>query len=687
MPTLAELEAIGYGNDSVDPVAGSEVKQRGLRRSAEQNPFLSTYFGTLKGTVGGGSLQAAGNIVGALGAPQLSKTLYAKGAELQADAQPYIAPQIDYKNVKGLRSALDFVKANAGMGLGSMLPIAVGAAVGGAPAGVAAAYLPQHGENVMRLKEDPTLAGLSEAELASSVVPAAGAQAALDYLVPGGVISKAAEKAAVKAGTGIVGKAAATVGANAATEGAVEGGQQLIQQGMHTALNPNRDKSGDTEELIQNVLGGAVGGGAMGAAHAVPQAVGDLVSARSGSQKELDIKKERADMLGKALSGRDMPEGLTPDQEEAWLSDMDARTVSDADAVAQHIMQDETASEASRRTAEGYVNGGRSADEAELFLREARRRNTADQAFDKAKVVGGKIREALGKLGDNVSKRLGSAYVPPSVKAQQARDNRMGPNKPIDIGLTTTEGPEYDDTAAYDKLVQNLGEKSFLKRLGNALEPGLSDYAKSLGEEATVNGDDSLMRQMREWIKTDFGSQLNNGNAYLPESIIKEHGDEFLNAAKVVYAAMHNSGEAVPGRDMAYSVFEEVKQIISKPELIAEDGNGTGSTGQILDSDGNPDDGEFDFESLNQMTSAHDPNVQGSRTKYYGVSDKNENAPFRITDEPTKAEPVIPHSKLKITLEQTVDGKTVRKQVNARKALAAAQSEVERYSALMECIK
>lgn len=301
----------------------------GLRRAqalaAEQNPFTSTLAGTLAGTVAGGSARAAGNLAGIAGLDGLSTSLNSIAQGLQYDAQPLMAPQLDYKSVDGLGSGWDFVKANAAQGLGSMLPMLAGRAVGRAPLALAAGAAPQMGENLGRLDNDAATAGLTELQKFGYAAPTAALQTGLDYIVPSGVLGKMA----TRAGLPPAAKAGAVLGGSMLTEGVTETGQEALGQGMHTLANPLRDKSQDTEELLQAGVGGAFGGAPVGALQAGAGYVKDKIDeGRQGKGAEHFLNK-LAVWAGEQDAKREDRERAkafeaAPDK-AAWLREEEAR--------------------------------------------------------------------------------------------------------------------------------------------------------------------------------------------------------------------------------------------------------------------------------------------------------------------------------------------------------------------------
>lgn len=262
-------------------VADSEPgRARTLRDAANnQNIGLSNFTSGMYG-YGGSSLLGLSNLAEVAGADNLARGLRSRSEDMLGTASQYATDHGQLENVRDLGSFWDAAKANANQGLGSMLPI-IAAAPFGAAAGLAAATTPMYGENIGVLEEDESLQGLSAGQRSLYAAPTAALQGALNYAVPGGLVGRQARNLAERTGTGALGKAGVTVGANMAVEGATEAGEEALRQQMHSVANPERDTSGDRGELLQAGFAGTFGGGPIGAAQAAGGYVSDRVNASS----------------------------------------------------------------------------------------------------------------------------------------------------------------------------------------------------------------------------------------------------------------------------------------------------------------------------------------------------------------------------------------------------------------------
>lgn len=256
-----------YLQDPIKPAATPQAA-KGLRDAINNDsPMMSGFVSGTYG-YGGSSLLGLANLAEVAGADSVGQGLRKKATALFNTAQKFTPSAMSLDSVKDFGSGVDYVRANAGQGLGSMLPVIAGGAAGLAP-GLAAATAPMYGENIGRLEQDPTLAGMSAGQKALYAAPTAAVQGALNYVVPGGFAAAAGRQIASRTGTGALGKAGVTLGTVGLVEGATEGGEELARQGMHTLANPERDTSGDTKELIESAVSGMVGGSPIGAVQAV----------------------------------------------------------------------------------------------------------------------------------------------------------------------------------------------------------------------------------------------------------------------------------------------------------------------------------------------------------------------------------------------------------------------------------
>lgn len=241
----------------------------GLRGTAPvQPPAESAFAQGLRGGMRGAGSQltaTAGGVAEALGFNDAARGLYGTSRDLQAQAQRYTAPITNFRDVHSLGDAWTYATGLAGASLPqTAAALTAGLLTKGRGAGLAAgtaAVAPFNiGEAIQRQQADPTIAALpADQRLRTAAVTGTG-QALTEALVPNIVAGKLLGHTAAQAGkTGL----AAAVGrglVDAGLEGVSEAAGTKIQQAGAGYLNPSRDTSGDNEELLQALVGGAAAG-------------------------------------------------------------------------------------------------------------------------------------------------------------------------------------------------------------------------------------------------------------------------------------------------------------------------------------------------------------------------------------------------------------------------------------------
>ena len=285
-----------------DPIPGIDDQPAARAPASSDSAFTK---GLRSGALSAvGQLNAVGGAVGeALGATGFAADRYAASQDYERRAQE-AAPDLNFRNVDGLRSGFDYVTG----AVGSSIPVSALALAGalvtrgrggtlGRAAGGGAATLPvTTGEAVQRQLADPVAAQAPAAERLGNAVETGLKQSALESLVPAGLAGRmAGPSAGVRAG---LRRNLADVPVEAATETA---GVAVQQAGVGT-LNPDRDTSGDYEERIQGAVGGAAGGlgfaGVGAASDAVSGALSAPTRALEGAKGAADGVLERVRALG-----------------------------------------------------------------------------------------------------------------------------------------------------------------------------------------------------------------------------------------------------------------------------------------------------------------------------------------------------------------------------------------------------
>lgn len=445
-----------YLQDPIKPAATPQAA-KGLRDAINNDsPMMSGFVSGTYG-YGGSSLLGLANLAEVAGADSVGQGLRKKATALFDTAQKFTPSAMSLDSVKDFGSGVDYVRANAGQGLGSMLPVIAGGAAGLAP-GLAAATAPMYGENIGRLEQDPTLAGMSAGQKALYAAPTAAVQGALNYVVPGGFAAAAGRQIAAKTGTGALGKAGVTLGTVGLVEGATEGGEELARQGMHTLANPERDTSGDNKQLLESFVGGMVGGSPIGAVQAGAGYVQDRMAEREQdtrtlAQKAGDAIADAGGVLGRRQGERDAaPANAALDaiEQEAQARGVPPREViaeriqrlntpvdlSDAFTEAeatQRVMQDD---EAKRATADELVRDILNDPDASPEMRRAAEEHVAavqagaTNKYEETGMTLGEVeRKRAGVMGivDTIAKAIEPVAGKP---APAKRGSAMTPNAP-----------------------------------------------------------------------------------------------------------------------------------------------------------------------------------------------------------------------------------------------------------------
>ncbi|HYF28568.1 MAG TPA: hypothetical protein VD931_22705, partial [Baekduia sp.] len=198
-----------------------------------------------------------------------------KDAEHQAAFAEAVLPEVkDYRQVKDGADAAEFFTGLVGQSLATTGPALAGAAAGRFGGGVRGAYaggfagsfVPNSGEQALRLRNEPMAPG----DRLRNVVGTGGAAAAMDALLPAAAVSRVARPVR---GAGLGG----TTLKGAGVEGATEGAQEALGQAMHTSVNPARDRGEDDPAVLNAMIGGAAGGASIGAGTRIAEAGSGLV--------------------------------------------------------------------------------------------------------------------------------------------------------------------------------------------------------------------------------------------------------------------------------------------------------------------------------------------------------------------------------------------------------------------------
>lgn len=168
------------------------------------------------------------------------------------------------------------VGANAAAGIAARTPLGAAGAAVLRGAGVLGAYGLNYrqakGEFYNRVADDPQALRRSPEDVDTTASLVGAGAGALDTMLPAAIAGRVVGRPAMKAFHGM--PHPARWAADAVGEGLTETAQQGAQLFGHSTLNPLRDTSGDTKELINAGVAGVVGGGGLSApSHLVSKAL------------------------------------------------------------------------------------------------------------------------------------------------------------------------------------------------------------------------------------------------------------------------------------------------------------------------------------------------------------------------------------------------------------------------------
>lgn len=312
MGAIAKLDPVQTGAIYALPNIGDKT----TTDQADASAFQATAGEFRKGlrstsiAIGAGVEALIGQAGQALGLNEFAADRY-QAAKESVKFADLVGPAVtDYAAVKDFTSAVNFgagILGSAAASAGPMIAAGVALRRPVAPI-VAGSGIMGAGETALNTESDPTAAARSPGTKLGTSLAAGGAMGWLDTLGGEGRVVRqilSPGQRAKNLGTAL-GKASA---AEAGTEAA----QQLVGQGAQSSLNPDRDKSGDTGELINAAVAGGIGGAGMGAAG---HAVSALPSLAKGSKEWYDerMKRPTVDTIREDLGAKDAP--IDPDPED-----------------------------------------------------------------------------------------------------------------------------------------------------------------------------------------------------------------------------------------------------------------------------------------------------------------------------------------------------------------------------------
>lgn len=228
-------------------------------------------------------LGSTANALVATAAEQQGLTAFAQERFNEADHFAQMAdatgPAVrDFRRIKSISDASNFVLGSMGQALGSTAPaLALGAAGalkfglrGAGPGAALGAFVPEAGEQALALRNDPVTAALPADDRLQNAATKGAVNAALESVTPAGAIRRVVQ-----------GGAAKTLGRDlargAAIEGGTEGAQTAVGQAFHNQLNP--EKGFDAGEIANAAVQGTIGGAGFAGATRIPAVLQDSARA------------------------------------------------------------------------------------------------------------------------------------------------------------------------------------------------------------------------------------------------------------------------------------------------------------------------------------------------------------------------------------------------------------------------
>lgn len=253
-------------------------------------------------------------------------------ADLVAQEAGAAAPSVtSYKDVNSVGTGYDFAAGAAGQAAGSSINPAIGGMLGGtllplalavhpatrpfakmtglrSPAVLGGAlgsgipgYQMERDEAVMGASRDPTImATRTPQEILNTAAVKGAINMIPETVVPTLAAAKVAGRVMKPFAKTTAANVAGGVALNAGAEAGTETFQTKVGQLAQSRLNPLRDTSGDTEELINAGISGGIGGPVIGA----PGTVADLAGVMTSRTKQA------GSTLGEALSSKDYGEAI-----------------------------------------------------------------------------------------------------------------------------------------------------------------------------------------------------------------------------------------------------------------------------------------------------------------------------------------------------------------------------------------
>lgn len=519
----------------------------------------------------------------------------------------------------GLRSTLPAIAGGiAGGAAGTLVAGPVGGIVGGYTGATAAAFNPQRNENLANMMQDEEVRAKGDyADMGVKAGLAAGVQAALESLVPAGAgkLSSSIIKRLAKEGTKDVGRivsqetakeiakkgparyVAETAVKATGLEGFTEGSQNVVGQ-IAVDKAADRDTSIDWNNALNDAAAGAVFGGVYGGGHGAKQLIVPV------KDKVEDFTTRFNGGVDSFFKDRRMPKNLSSKDAEQWLLDKDKSDVDHASAFAADVLNN-SQSQRQREAAQEFLGGGKSPQEAELYMRSVRDYRAADTQYDNFKKFGRAVRSGMGKLYDKM----------------------FGDNDRLGMAMGQEDSSAESDVT-YNLFLKAHRTKDAMERTrlrAAAVSNAILNNERWSSYDSATGKSDNTPQIFQRWIESGFGAEFNDGEALVPDALLEvDENPEIL--VTQIYDSMKQAGMKVPSDRMLTEVVEELKV---RKELAKQKGVNEGRKVE-----GRGDEDSLDDEAGWQLaddigTDGFQPNEIGTRIAYFGKSDKAD-VPFSM---------------------------------------------------------
>ena len=448
----------------------------------------------------------AGTAAEVAGAPQTAQDMYhdAMMQNEQAQAESPDIPQLN--QVHDFSSGARYVAGQMGAGIPYVAPSVVGATGAtllgageraAAGASIAANVAPMIGGVQERLRADPETAKLSAEQRAAIAAGEGLADAALYHVVPTAMASKAVGRAA--SGGILKDTLSSTAGM-----GAAGAGTEVLGQHVQSALNPDRDTSGDNQATIDAAVGGAAGMLPLALPHAIAgNAIGGVktVADKAAAAVPRDWLKERIARsqdpdYTSVNTPQTPPAGLTPEAKDAWLQGDDQTRNAAAQKLAERYTTDDETPAPLHNAAMKYLKGPKTADAWKDLSLAAKN----DQMVSR-------VKEGFNNFSDSLGARISNGVA----GAKDALASRENAQTPLVDG-------SFDSLMA-DKLLQHTGD---------------------MNSDDILNKIPQAVADMKQWISSGF-ALTKGGDVKVPHGLDEAFTDPAA-ATQDAYNLMQKQG-------------------------------------------------------------------------------------------------------------------------------------------------